>query len=290
MEREIKGKWLFETCHSVFEFALEADKRALKGTRDYVTQRPRFVFPRNMADRASFGEALRLFREGWAEEMPEALDIAESAVTMAEQEQMVETFQPVWDVTGAEVDVARYLQGEPECMIDFPLTETSKVGRVITLAVGTAISSAVSSSSYLKRGRCIVALALALSRLGHAVEVWAYDSSTSNAAGEHEAHSRVMVKSAHDEIDPARLMFALAHPAMHRALMWAMRDKFPEPWRKGLSEKCRRGMPNNTVSDMERDMYPEGTIFLPGIRTHEDVPDADVFLRRYLGELGLLAE
>jgi hypothetical protein len=289
MEQAIEGTWLFETYWSMPEFAARADRCALKGTRDLVSSRPDFTFPPGYKDRASFSEALNLAGKGWAEELPEALAVSESAITMAEQEHMMDTFAPLWDVTGAEVDVARYLQGEPECMIDFPLTKTSREGRVITLAIGTAISAVISSETYLRRGRCIVALALALSRLGHAIEIWAYDSSLSN--GERgNAHLRVLVKSAHDEVDPERLMFALAHPAMERALMWAVRDKYPQPWREGLSYHASRGRPNDTIADIERELYPEGTIFLPGLKSYTDVPDADQFLRKYLGELGLLAE
>jgi hypothetical protein len=291
MEQVIKGSWLFETYYGMPEFTARADKSALNATRDMVSDRPTFMFPPGSEDKASFAEALNLGSQGWAEELPEALAVAETAIEMAQKEHMVDTFAPMWDVCGSEVDVARYVDGEPENMIDFPLTRTSKEGRVITLAVGTAISSAVTSRTYLKRGRCIVALALALGRLGHAVEIWAYDSSGCNKLGEPgNAHCRVLVKSANDEIDPAALMFTLAHPAMHRALMWAVRDKFPQPWRKGLSLSASRGMPNNDIKDTEREMYPEGTIFLPGLKSFDDVPDADEFLREHLGSLGLLAE
>jgi hypothetical protein len=36
--------------------------------------------------------------------------------------------------------------------------------------------------------------------------------------------------------------------------------------------------------------YPEGSIFLPELCSSRDVPNADEFLKKYLGELGLLAE
>lgn len=292
MEQVIKGSWLFETYYGLVEFTARADKSALNATRDFVADQPNFTFPPG-TETVSFDEALRLGRDGWSEELPEALAVAESAIEMAEKEHMTDSFnQPVWDVTGAQVDVGAFLAGTPECMIDYPLSETSKVGRVITLAVGTAISASISSDTYLRRGRCVVALALALSRLGHAVEIWAFDSSVCHGkgAGSNSAHLRVQVKSAHDEVDPAALMFALAHPATHRALMWAVRDRFPQPWKRGLSMASRRGMPNDQVCKTEQEMYPEGTIFLPGIRSGNDVPEAAEFLKKYLGELGLLAE
>jgi hypothetical protein len=292
MEKIVNGTMLSETYWDMAEFAAKADKSALEATRDLAERRPEFVFPPGTEPwRATFGNALKLATDGWSEQLPDTLTIAEDAVRMADREHTMDSFEAVWDVTGGAVDVARYLSGEPECMIDFPLTQTSKQGRVITLAVGTAISGSVSADTYLRRGRGIVALALALARLGHAIEIWAYDSSICNGANsDHYAHLRVCVKSAHDEIDPARLMFTLAHPAMHRALMWAVRDKIAQPWRKGLSMRAKRGLPNNTTRDAERDLYPEGAIILPGIRSYDDIPDPEEFVREQLGELGLLAE
>jgi len=43
------------------------------------------------------------------------------------------------------------------------------------------------------------------------------------------------------------------------------------------------------IIDPARDL-PDGTIYLPSLRSDHDVPEADQFLKQYLGELGLLAE
>jgi len=223
---------------------------------------------------ASFEEALELARNGWTDELDGALELAESAVTFAEQEHMTDSFnQPVWDVTGAQVDVGAYLAGTPECMIDYPLSTTSKAGRVITLCASVTYSGSLSAETVIKRGRVITALALALSRLGHNTELWA-DLTGKNDKGELQV--RVLVKSADDELDPAKVMYAFAHPSMLRQLHFSALEK--------------RGYPSNQrVIPLVRDL-PEGTIYLPELRTASDVPNADEFLRKYLGELGLLAE
>ena len=78
--------------------------------------------------------AVGMGRQGWSDELDSTLELAESAVTMADKDHMTDSFNdPVWDVTGSSVDVGAYLAGTPECMVDYPLTVTSKVGRVITL-------------------------------------------------------------------------------------------------------------------------------------------------------------
>src|ERR1041384_934490 len=66
----------------------------------------------------TWAEALRLAVDGW----PPAL--AEADVTVPELQDgaglshSVTMLEPVWDVTGSEVDVGAYLSGIPECMVD----------------------------------------------------------------------------------------------------------------------------------------------------------------------------
>jgi len=223
-------------------------------------------------------EALELGRKGWNKQLDSVLDLAESAIELADQEHMMDTFAPVWDVTGAEVDVARYLQGEPECMIDFPLTKTSKSGRVITLCASVGYSWVIGSATIQKRGKLIVALALALSRLGHNIELWA-DISSQEMAGSDTLRTRILIKGADDELDPSRVMFAYAHPAMLRILDWSQRERWGGNHHPGSSR------PAAPLQDL-----PEGTIYLPELCRGTDAPDADQFLKKYLGELGLLAE
>jgi hypothetical protein len=223
---------------------------------------------------ATFEDAVNLARGGWTNELDAALELAESAVTLAEKEHMTDSFnQPVWDVTGAQVDVGAYLMGTPECMIDYPLSVTSKAGRVITLCASVIYSGSLSAETVIKRGRVITALALALSRLGHNVELWA-DLTGKNGKGELQV--RVLVKGADDELDPAKVMYAFAHPSMLRQLHFSALEK-------------RGYRPSQRVLPPKRDL-PEGTIYLPELVSGRDVPDADEFLRKYLGELGLLAE
>ena len=252
------------TFHSVAAFADAAEQN---GPTWYSEQQPGWCG-------ATWEETMILARMGWTDELDSALELAESAVTLADKEHMMDSFnQPVWDVTGVQVDVGAYLAGTPECMIDYPLSTTSKAGRVITLCASVIYSAGLEPESVKKRGRLITALALALSRLGHNVELWA-DLSGSNEAG--TVRHRVLVKGADDELDPARVMFAYAHPAMLRQLHFSAME--------GHGYRA-----SQSVLPPKRDL-PEGTIYLPELRSGGDVPNADEFLRAHLGELGLLAE
>lgn len=259
-----------DTFYSLAELVDAAEKYGVEMPVRYRTGEPK-------SGNVTWSEALALGRKGWDEQLDSALDLAESAIVTANQEHMMDSFNPMWDVTGAEVDVARYLSGEPECMIDFPLTKTSHSGRVITLCASVGYSWAIKAATIQDRGRVIVALALALSRLGHSVEMWA-DISGENNNGQ-ILRTRILVKGVNDELDPSRVMFAFAHPAMLRVLGWTAREKW------GSKYAPDRSHPVPPLEDL-----PEGTIYLPEIRSSRDVPNADEFLREHLGNLGLLAE
>jgi hypothetical protein len=238
----------------------------------------------------SFDQCVSLARTGWERELDAALDVAESAVELAERtHEVMRATETVYDVCGDSVDMGRYMSGEPECMMDWPLQPTSAVGQVITLCASVAYSGAVEPETIRRRGQVIVALALALSRLGHAVELW-IDSSVAashnrESNGKH-SRVRVLVKGANDTLDPSRIMFAFAHPGVLRNLMFAVWDGFPPEYREDFGEESwARGYPVKPLRDL-----PEGTIYLPEIYSDRDVPDAHTALKGYLRDLGLLAE
>lgn len=285
MEQTIKGTWLAETYWSMGEIIDTAIKRD-RDAAAYINQRGDDDF---MGEVGSWDRCLELARKGWTDQLPGALDLAESAVQTADQEHILETFQPVWDVSGAEVDVARYLAGEPENMIDFPPSQTSKVGRVITLVVGVGVNGGVSGQEIIDRGRKIVALALALNRLGHAVEIWADDTQRGTTKQSRKLFQRILVKGTNDEIDPAVLLFALAHPAFQRGIKWATWDGLPAAWTGFGANDCRAITRMDRTPD-EIALYPEGSIFIPSTQSTVMSLSPERFLEKYLGELGLLAE
>lgn len=230
----------------------------------------------------SIAELKSLAVDGWEAEAATALAIAEAAVETVEQDHDMPHFRAVWDVSGCEVDVARYLSGEPENMIDYEMTSTPRAGRVIVLCASVSYSSSVSVSSIKRRGHGIAALAFALSRMGLTVELWA---DLSSKCGRSISTNRVLVKGANDLLDPARIMFAYAHPGMLRGLMMASMHAWPEPIRKRHEVGSGYGQPTDPRQDL-----PDGTIYLPSVLTDRDVPNAKEMLIKHLSVLGLIDE
>ncbi|WP_062204274.1 hypothetical protein [Streptomyces sp. NBRC 109706] len=182
---------------------------------------------------ADFAGALRLATDGWARALPET-DV--SIATLRERTgQRVRTtvLEPRWDVTGSEVDIAAYLAGEPECMIDAVPQLTTTVGRVVTLLVPAVCTAGTPNAFIQHRGLALAALCSAIVGAGHSVEVWS--GWASNPDGErYAAVARVISPS--EPLDLGRLIFAMAHPAMLRRLWFAVWDTQPEPVARRMAD------------------------------------------------------
>jgi hypothetical protein len=225
-------------------------------------------------------ECLEYGRHGWNGETVEALEAAERAVKTIEQDYELTTFHQEWDVTGGTVDIPAYLAGLPECMIEYPVAPTVKTGRVVTLCASIAYSCAVSAENIRKRGHVITAFALALSKLGYGLELWV-DWTVSNSNGDKEVSCRVMVKGANDVLDPGKVQFAYAHPGVLRCLGIAWANGLPAGYLRAIGSAY--GYPRPPKHDL-----PEGTIYLPEVRTSRDIPNLDEGLLDLLRQSGVI--
>lgn len=271
------------TYSSVSDLAKVARKYVTNGTYANSSGNDFDEFMSDWAQVGTWADAEALAVNGWEAEADTALSLAEASVATVEQEFDMPAFSAVWDVSGCEVDVARFLAGEPENMVDYELVPTPKNGRVIVLCASVAFSSGVSAEAIKRRGHVVAALAFALSRIGFATELWADSSTTSSDGVPGAARMRVLVKGANDELDPARIMFAYSHPAMFRALCLPAFHAYP----RDVRERIDVGYGYGTPTDPKQDL-PEGTLYLPAVCSDRDVPEADAELVRYLRVLDII--
>jgi hypothetical protein len=181
---------------------------------------------------ASWEEALRLARDGWTREVPEA-DVSVAALReRAGEEVMATQLVPVWDVTGSEVDVGAYLAGEPECMVDAAPQRISVRGRVVTFFVPAGYVNTTPHVSIHNRGMALAALCSAILAAGHSVEIW---SGFCAYLGKRRCASVARVISAAEPFDLGRLIFVMAHPAFFRRLWFAAWDSAPRSWAQLMS-------------------------------------------------------
>jgi hypothetical protein len=219
-----------------------------------------------------------LCRDGWEKNLPETLNVVAEAVRLVEME--IEQFEPRHNLFGGDVDISAAVAGLPEDMVDYPLTRVSNVGTSITVCCDVQCHAGVSGKSVEQRGMVIVALALALDACGHQTELWLSDEYTH---GESRVIFRTQVKGPNDFIDPAKIMYAYAHPSVQRGLGFCAVAGLPKPW----SEIARHGY--GRVSAITKDM-PDGTLYIEPQYRYNDSPNLATELRAYLVQLGLLQE
>jgi hypothetical protein len=249
----------------------------------------------NMNGRARFTgcetieNAVRLAGRGLKAEGLESVAIAKDVIKELQQERQLPEFEPVWDVSGLDVDIERYLTGEPECMIEYPVAEVLATGPVVTLVVGMNYSAIISKDAILAQGQFCVALALALAECGYSLEIWSEihvgeDSPRFRMRPGWAIKVRTKVLEAGTSIDPGGLMFALAHPSMLRIFGFAAMHLAPKTYRYGVGVGGGYGYP----WPIDSADWPENAIILntrAGQATTEELRDEVLDQLRALGIL-----
>ncbi|ATL70742.1 hypothetical protein CRH09_35745 [Nocardia terpenica] len=216
----------------------------------------------------------------------EAMRIAIEKVETLERETDMPAFASLYDVTGADVDVARYLSGEPENMINYQLVDTPRAGRIINLVVSVTTSHKTATSAIRERGIQIVALALAIEKIGFQVELWT-DGLLSEMPGVRpgrQARIRTRIKGPGEMMDPGRIVYAFTHASYFRGLGLAAMHLLPEPWHGPLRVGGSYGRPAGGKDDTRE--YPEGTVFIPSFEG--SASKAANLVTEKLHELGIL--
>lgn len=216
---------------------------------------------------ASFNEALKMgYETGWLPESPNVADLLAYVETDL-KDSMVSGFDWYYDTSGMEVDVARYLSNEPECMVQAIPLKVMRTGRVIRLYVPATYPGAADTRQIIARGIAIMALVEAFSMLQHPTEIWA---GICNESGRRGAKMRtsylINVQAATDPLDMPRIMFALAHPAFARQLGWSVKETSPFADKMGFNRSGGYGFHSREiVAEDYGDMADENVIVLPSI-------------------------
>jgi hypothetical protein len=134
---------------------------------------------------------------------------------------MIERVEIVHDVEGNGLDVARYVDGEPECWQKFETIQLEGQGnKIIRLVFNNVASSGVSPEVMIRKGAAVSAVVELLEYAGHRVEVVSC-CCVSGSAGK-KLESWLTVKRSSEYVDAGRLAFALCHPSMLRRFYFAI--------------------------------------------------------------------
>lgn len=205
----------------------------------------------------SLSDAVHLASHGWNEVRPKVDKILSElqdriAMTVGDR------FVTEYSVTGADVDMGRFLSGEPECMMTFANEPVEGMGRVVKVAVAGTASSHIDPEDILRRGVAVLALVDTLHKLGVGIELY-YDSSIEGRKGNKIYSTAVKLHDSRDLFDIDSIMFALAHPSMLRRLTFSVQEQSETAKQQGAESGGGYGYPASMAlpSFMEFDVKIE---------------------------------
>ena len=182
----------------------------------------------------TFAQASKMITSGYREGADRIRAVAER-VQQAIPESLLQQVKPqqIWDVTGEQLDVGRFLDGEPECFMDEFIPERGERldgNGIIRITANLTASCGVNAKELERRGVYAVALADVLESLGYRVEITGVICSECNhidATGRRKNGTHVLlfpVKASDQPLEIDRLAFTLAHPASFRTLGFNVMD------------------------------------------------------------------
>jgi len=147
---------------------------------------------------------------------------------------------PHYDVAGGEVDVGRFLEGEPESMVEYVLQPMNGAGRVLRLQADLSQSWRIPAAAIRAAGDAVVALADGLRARGVGLEILVTAQVTGATPGSrHE--TGIMIQRPNEPFDVSRLAFAIAHPGMTRRLLFSLLEHEPRQVREEFGASLDRG-------------------------------------------------
>lgn len=215
-------------------------ERVYEGVSEFLgkIERGRFTVPSqtraSLHDSDDFAgsdlpEAIHLLKNGWPEgrEMITELTNKVSKIVGAKIVRDV----AYHDVSGAYVDVGRFIDGEPECMVEYR-TGRDFGTRTITIVCSISQSCHVDKKEIMKNGTITAAIVDGFEQAGLRCKVVIGNFIAGHKAFEYEPESPkfmmlITVKEWDQPLDMDRLAFTLAHPAMLRRLVLANNEQEP---------------------------------------------------------------
>lgn len=194
------------------------------------------------------------------------------------------------DVTGDQLDVGRFIAGEPEDFMSLTPAEVEQEPKILNMAVNVGASAVVDTEVMIKKGAAVVALIDALQRHGKRVVVDAFTTAVGGYLFRKGTSitTRIRIKDSDAPIQYANLVFALAHPSTHRRLAFCSWEHCDAKTREavGITKNGGYGRPMD-ISTEEQEEYDIHIGSRYGSWSEED---SMRFVISQLSEQGIYAE
>jgi hypothetical protein len=181
---------------------------------------PEHASSNDWAGTRDMAQALGLLRDGWEHGRNTVDTIVSNLESSLQQVAHDMVQQTMYDSTGAYPDMGRYMEGEPECMVQFVPTSDNTSGQVTRLLIDNGASARYTAEWMTKRAGAVAALVHVLNMVGKSVEVWV--ASPVDIDG--RIHDTVVcVHRAGAPLNVDSIAFTLGHPSMLRRIMFECR-------------------------------------------------------------------
>jgi len=175
-------------------------------------------------------EATRRFAlAGW-EQGREKIHRARELLALPERAEFAERVLPEYGVAGDEVDVGRFVSGEPECMVSFRPSLQRARGKCVRFFVNMSVSCGYTEDVITRRGTLVACFVDLLESAGYRVEIWMSFSASSTTVDRDKnvsVETLVKLKSFDQRLEIDRIAFALCHPCSLRRLGFRAWEKLP---------------------------------------------------------------
>lgn len=157
-----------------------------------------------------------------------------------------------YDVEGHNIDVARYLDNEPECWQKFDVERIQQPAvKYLRVVINGAASSGVDADTIMGRGACVAALAELLEYAGNRVEV----VMALGIQARKNLNVLTTIKSFDEPLDMPKIAYALAHPSVLRLHYFSFAETFNADVRNDLHVGGSFGRPADVPKSEQGDIY-----------------------------------
>lgn len=181
----------------------------------------------------TYAEAATLASTGW----PDGPNLADLAEQIAPTETR-QSHEMQHAVSGSFVDIGRFVEGHPECMLEFAEEPASKQ---IALSVNLCKASEETPRQLELAGAVALAAIDTLARSCFAVDLYAHAALESKEPQGRHAITKFPLARAGEPIDPDQLAFWLCHPAALRSLIFGYWDTCPADFYLQTRQDSSRG-------------------------------------------------
>lgn len=237
---------------------------------------------------SSVEEAVTLARQGWTKGAEDIKALASKLFNHVSG--MIERTEVNHDVEGHVIDVARFVDGEPECWMKFDEVRVDAEGghRLIRLVMNIGASGMVARETITRKGATVAALVELLEYAGHRVELTVVEGIEGYGGGDKPDYEvSIRLKEFDQALDLPVVAFALAHPATLRCLLFSVEEQLPEKMQKLIGAES--GMGYGRPADVQT--VERGDIYIPKMLWGEkqwDTPEAaQAWIIKNLEEQGI---